>query len=334
MKVVRLHGPRDLRKHDEPEPTTGPGDSLLRIQAVGICGSDLHWYSHGGIAERRLKAPHVLGHEATALTEDGRLVGIEPAVPCGHCRLCLEGSPNLCPNQRHLADGTTDGVLSERYVWPTRYIVPLPESIDWITGTMVEPLAAALHPVDLGKLRAGMRVGVFGCGTMGLLVVQLARAMGATQVIATEKLPHRLDAAREFGATHVVPAVGDEGAEAWALAGDEGVDVAFEAAGDMAAIESAIAATRYGGTLVIIGIIPEKELTITFGAARKKGLTIKFSMRSRNTYERAMRLVEQGIIDVLPMVTHRFPLAQYREAFASAERREGIKTVIEVAGGQ
>ena len=129
----------------------------------------------------------------------------------------------------------------------------------------------------------------------------------------------------------MLPATGDEGAEAWALAGDEGVDVAFEAAGDMGAIESAIRATRWGGALVIVGIIPEKELTFTFSEARKKGLTIKFSMRSRNTYGRALRLVEQGIVDVRPMVTHRFPLEQAPAAFASAERREGIKTVIEVA---
>jgi L-iditol 2-dehydrogenase len=330
MKVIRLHGPRDLRLHDEPEPAVAPPDALFHIQAVGICGSDLHWYSHGGIAERTLKSPHVLGHEATALTEDGRLVGIEPAVPCGQCRLCREGSPNLCRAQRHLADGTTDGVLSERYAWPMEWVLPLPASIDPITGTMVEPLAAALHPVDLGKLRAGMRVGVFGCGTMGLLMVQLARAMGAAQVIATEKLPHRLDAAREFGATDVLSATGDEGAEAFARAGGEGVDVAFEAAGDVSAIQQAIRATRWGGLLVIVGIIPEKELTFTFSEARKKGMTIKFSMRSRNTYGRALRLVEQGVIDVRPYVTGRFPLEKAAEAFASAERREGIKTVIEM----
>ena len=331
MKVVRLHGIRDLRMHDEPAPAPGPGESLLNIQACGICGSDLHWYTHGGIAERRLKAPHVLGHEAVALTGDGRLVAIEPGIPCGHCRQCREGNPNLCTSQRHLADGTTDGLFSEQGVWPADHLFPLPDTFTPIDGAMLEPLCAALHPVNLGKLRAGMRVGIFGCGTIGLLIVQLARAMGATQIIATEKLLHRMDAAREFGAMHALPATGKEGAEAWSLAGGEGVDVAFEAAGDNAAIEAAIRATRYGGTVVIIGVLAEPQMAITFATARKKGLTLKFSMRSKHTIPRAIRLVERGIIDVRSMVTHRYPLDQYKEAFEGAERREGIKTVIEPA---
>ena len=195
---------------------------------------------------------------------------------------------------------------------------------------MLEPLGVAIHAVDLGSVKPGTKVGVFGCGPIGLLVVQLARLMGAALIIATDKLSHRLEAARAFGATSVFQAEnGEESREIWATSGEEGVDVAFEAAGENAAVETAVASACPGATVVLVGIPADERTTFKASTARRKGLTIKLCRRMKNTYPRAIRLVEKGLVDVRSLVTHRFPIDEYRQAFTVAERREGLKVVIE-----
>jgi L-iditol 2-dehydrogenase len=173
-------------------------------------------------------------------------------------------------------------------------------------------------------------VGVFGCGPIGLLVLQLARAAGATHVMATEKLPHRLEAARSLGATAVFQATdGRESAEILAATEGKGVDVAFEAAGENEAVETAMAAARPGARVVLIGIPAEDRTAFTASTARRKGLTIKLTRRMKRVYPRAIRLVEGGMVDVRSLVTHRFPLEEFDKAFSTAQRREGLKVIIE-----
>jgi L-iditol 2-dehydrogenase len=218
---------------------------------------------------------------------------------------------------RFAGHGENDGGLCEVLAWPTRCLFPIPDSLSDADGAMLEPLGIALHAVDLGKVRAGMRVGVFGCGPIGLLVIQVARAAGATEVLVTEPLPHRLDAARQFGAREWAP--------------EQDVDVAFECAGENAAVEDAIAAARPGGRVILVGIPGEDRTTFTASVARRKGLTLKLSRRMKNTYPRAIRLVESGRVDVRSLVTHRFPLEKIMEAFAVAHRREGLKVIVTLA---
>jgi L-iditol 2-dehydrogenase len=195
---------------------------------------------------------------------------------------------------------------------------------------MLEPLGVAIHAVDLAHLKAGMTVGVFGCGAIGLLIVQLARLSGAASVIATDVLPHRVEAAKAYGAHHAILAEDRRGVEMIrAATHGRGVDVAFEAAGAQEAFEACIAAVIPGGKVILAGIPSDDKTWFPASVARRKGLTLKLVRRMKHTYPRAIRLVESGQVDVRTLVTHRFPLEQAAEAFRTAERRKGLKVIVE-----
>ena len=332
-KVLRLHGMGDLRLHDEPLPAPGPGDLLVRVTAVGICGSDLRWLAQAGIGNERLRRPLVLGHEFAGVIDSGerrgQRVAVDPAIPCGACELCQAGHPNLCTTVRFAGQGIEDGALREYLAWPSRCLHPLPDSLTDADGAMLEPLGVAIHAVDLGHLRAGMTVGVFGSGPVGLLILQLAGTMGMARLIATDALPHRLEAARSLWAEAFQAGGSREAGEIVAVTGGRGVDVAFETAGENDAVEAAVASLKPGGRLVLVGIPADDRTAFSASVARRKGLTIKLSRRMKHTYPRAIRLVESGAVDVRSLVTHRFPLAEFDRAFDVARRREGLKVIVE-----
>lgn len=315
MKVVRLHAIGEFRLHEEPPPIPDSDEALVQVKMVGVCGSDLLWYQTAGIGDARLDRPLVLGHEFMGITEMGKRVVVDPAVPCGQCLPCREGNPNLCTALRFAGHGLEDGALREFVAWPTRCLIPLPDALSSDEAAMLEPLGVALHAVDLGKLHVGMRVGVFGCGPIGLLVLQLARLAGAAEVFATEPLAHRLEAAHTFGARDWKP-------------GQE-VDVGFECAGEDDAVATTLQAVKPGGRVVLVGIPKDDRTTISASIARRKGLTIKLSRRMKFTYPRAIALVEHKLVDVRSLVTHHFPLEQTTEAFALAAKRVGLKVMIE-----
>jgi L-iditol 2-dehydrogenase len=333
MKSLRLYGPADLRLVDEDPPVPGPGEELVRVKAVGLCGSDLHWYSESGIGDVRLSRPIVLGHEAAGVIESGpragRRVAIDPAIPCQKCDQCHAGHAHFCRALKFAGDGTFDGTLREFVAWPSDSLVPVPDTLSDADAAMLEPLGVALHAIRLGELRPGMRVGVFGCGPIGLFLVQLARASGATTIVATDVLPHRLVAAREMGAGVALPvAGGSERAELLAATGGNGLDVTFEAAGEDDAVETAIALAAPGGTAVIVGIPSEDRTSFTASTARRKGLTIKLSRRMNRVYPEAIALVEAGLADVRSVVTASYPMSEVGTAFAKAAAREGSKIVV------
>jgi L-iditol 2-dehydrogenase len=330
MHIARIHGAGDVRLHDEDRPRPAPGEALVRVRAVGLCGSDVHWFAEGGIDERRLIRPFVLGHEFAGTTEDGRRVALDPAIPCGDCAPCLEGHANLCRAIRFAGDGVNDGALREWVAWPERCLVPLPDSLSDADGALLEPLGIALHAVDLAHLRTGAKVGVFGCGPIGLLLLQVARLSGA-RLFATELAgrPHRLEAARALGAEAFTADAGREGGLIRDAAGGGGLDVALEAAGDNAAIDAAVEAVRPGARVVVVGIPSEPRISFLAGRARRKGLTFVLSQRMGHVYSRAVHLVAGGRVDVRSLVTHRFPLAEIRSAFDAAARREGLKVLVE-----
>lgn len=334
MKALRLHGLGDLRLHDEPDPVAGSDEYLLRVTAVGLCGSDVHWYGEAGIGDATLKQPLVLGHEFAGTVEtgdqQGRLVAVDPAVACRQCRDCDEGNPNLCENMRFAGHDIVDGALRQKISWPKSLVYPLPDNFSAIDGAMLEPLGIALHALSLGHVLPGMSVGVFGCGPIGLFLVQLARAAGAAKIIATDRLAYRLDAAREFGASRIILAAGGrENEELDTDTNGEGVDIAFEVAGENEAVETAILSTRPGRQVILIGIPDDDRTVFPASVARRKGLTLKLVRRMKHSYPRAIQLVKSGVIDVRSLVTHRFSLSEYQTAFEIAKRREGIKVVIE-----
>jgi len=331
MKSVRLHGTGDLRIHDEPVPIAGKGEKLIRIRSVGVCGSDLHWFSQGEIGDAKLERPLVLGHEFAGETEDGQRVAVDPAIPCGHCEFCEHGHPNLCPSVIFAGHGKQDGALQEYMAWNEKYLFPIPDSITYEDGAMLEPLGVAIHSVDLGKIKTGMTIGVFGCGPIGLLIIQLAKLSGAANIIATDKLVHRVEVAKACGAHHAFLA-GDsrELEEIRAATKGRGVDVAFEVAGEQDAVDASVAAVILGGKVILVGIPDDDKTSFSASTARRKGLTIKLVRRMKHTYPRAIDLVSKGLVDVRSLVTHRFSLEKAAEAFEVAERREGIKVVVRV----
>jgi L-iditol 2-dehydrogenase len=333
MKVARLHGVGDIRLTDEDEPSLSAGESLVRVTAVGICGSDLHWFLDGSIGDAELSQPLVLGHEFAGLIEggpdDGRRVAVDPARPCGKCEPCLEGNSNLCPLVRFAGHGSNDGGLRELLAWPTALLHPVPDGLGDTDAAMLEPLGVAMHAHDLGKPQVGGVVAVIGCGPIGLCLVQLARVAGAASIVAVEPLSHRREAAAAMGADVVLDAAGVDVHAALAEAtGGRGVDVAFEVAGNDAGVALAVEAAKPGGRVILVGIPGQHSTSFPASVARRKGLTIKLSRRMKDMYPRAIRVADKGLVDLPPLVTHRFPLENVEEAFRAASDRVGLKIIV------
>ncbi|NLG49504.1 MAG: alcohol dehydrogenase catalytic domain-containing protein [Chloroflexi bacterium] len=324
MKSLKLYGPRDLRLVEEPVPQPQPGEALLRVRAVTVCHSDIHYYRDGRIGNTVSTEPLVLGHEfcgevVQAPAGDshlrvGDLVAVEPAISCGRCRFCQEGNPNLCEHLFFAGVPPMDGGLREYVTYKPEFLFPLPANFTAEDGAMLEPLGVALHSWDLAHFRMGDTVAIVGCGPIGLLMIQLARIAGATEILAVEPLAYRRDLAAELGARPVSP---EEDLERFAAAHTRGygVDVAIEVAGAVPAQEEAARTVRNGGRLVMVGIPPEDQLLITHHVVRRKGLTIRIARRMKLTYPRAIALVERQMVDVRSLVTHRFALEQGAEAF-------------------
>jgi L-iditol 2-dehydrogenase len=333
VRTARLHGVGDVRLSDELMPEPGSGETVVKVTAVGLCGSDLHWFAEGGIGDAELTRPLVLGHEIGGVLEGGpehgRRVAVDPAQPCGQCEQCLDGHRNLCRLIRFAGHGGTDGGLREFLAWPTALLHPVPEALSDADTAMLEPLGVALHVLDLTHLRIGDTVAVIGCGPIGLGAVQLARVAGAAQVIAVEPLGHRREAAERYGADVVLDAGNERVRDGLDDATNgRGVDAVIEAAGTDAAVALAVHAARPGGRVVLAGIPDQDTTTFPAAAARRKGLTLKLARRMKEMYPRAIRLVEQGRVDVRSLVTHTFSLDDIDEALLVAHRREGLKVVV------
>jgi len=352
MKAMRLYAPRDMRLEDVPAPEPGPGEALVRIRAVGICGSDVHYYLDGRIGDTLAPFPFVLGHEcageiAALGSPDcgparaaravrlpvGTRVAVDPAIPCGHCEICLEGNPNCCPDVRFLSTPPVPGVLSEWYAHPAHLCVPLPDTLDFADGAMLEPLGAAVHAVTLAKVRPGDTVAVLGGGPIGLLVLQVALGSGAGAVYLSEPLPARRALAATLGARAVCDPLAEDPA-GWLLeeTRGRGVDVAIEAAWSGEAVGQAVRMARHAGRVVLVGIPREDDIAFPAHVARRKGLTLLLCRRMKHVYPRAIALVERGVVDVRTLVTHRFPLARAAQGFELvASLQDGVvKALIEV----
>jgi L-iditol 2-dehydrogenase len=301
--------------------------SLVQVTAVGICGSDLHWWDEGAIGDAKLTHPLVLGHEGAGVIAEGpragQRVAIDPAIPCETCRACRDGYRNLCYRLKFSGHGDTDGMMREFMAWPTTALHPLPDRVSDADGAMLEPLGVAIHSVDLGHLPFGGTASVIGCGPIGLLLIEVLKVAGASSVLAIESLAHRREAAERLGADEVAdPAAFDEALRA-------GVDVAFEAAGNNEGVELAMASVRPGGRVVLVGIPGDDVIRFGASLARRKGLTIAMVRRMNEVYPRAISLAERGVVDLGSVVTSRTGLGEIPAAFGAAARRTGLKAIIE-----
>lgn len=321
MRVARLFGPGDVRVVEEERPRAGAGEWLVEVSSVGLCGSDLHWFSEGGIGDAVLSRPLVLGHEMAGVVRggpaDGTRVAIDPAVPCEVCEQCRGGSPNLCPEVVFAGHGSCDGGLRQYLSWPSHRLHPLPDALSDDEGALLEPLGVALHAVDLGHLRLASTVAVVGCGPIGLMLVQLARLAGATRVLVAEPLPHRLEAAVKCGAEPV----GEVGAGGVA-------DLVFEVSGAESAVATALQIAKPGARVVLVGIPDGDRTTFNAAPARRKGLTLVLARRMGEVYPRAIDLVARRLVDLTPIVSAAYPLSEVAGAMATAAAREGLKIVV------
>jgi L-iditol 2-dehydrogenase len=331
VRAARLQAPGDLRVGEEPEPAAGAGMSLVRVTAVGICGSDLHWWDEGAIGDATLAHPLVLGHEGAGVIAGGprrgERVAIDPAITCGTCRACRDGYANLCYRIRFAGHGETDGMMRELMAWPAELLHPLPDAVTDADGALLEPLGVAVHSVDLGHLPFGGTASVLGCGPIGLLLISVLKAAGASSVLAVDPLAHRREAASRYGADLVAEPDSAPGFVRELVGA--GVDVAFEAAGTDQAVRLALDSVRPGGRVVLAGIPGDDAIAFQASMARRKGLTIAMVRRMNHVYPRAISLAARGVVDLGALVSRRAGLGEVKEAFGDAAHRTGLKVIIE-----
>lgn len=346
MLAARMYGARDVRLEEVADPAApGPGEALIQVTSVGVCGSDLHTYCDGRIGDTSVDSPVILGHEFAGVViqtgpdaldahqqplEVGQRVAVEPATPCWYCELCEAGHPNLCLNHTFHGLWPTDGALQERMICASRNCFPLPEQLNDTVGALLEPLGVAIHAVDLGKLRLAKSVAVLGCGPIGLMVIRLAKLSGAGPIYAFDRYPWRAERALEWGAEGAwTLAEQDPVARVHELTGKLGLDVIFEVAWGAEAIQQAADIAKPGGRLVLVGIPGDDEIRLQHSTARRKGLTIMMARRMKHTYPRAIQLALEGISDLESLVSHRFALKDAGEAFKlNVAYPEGIHKVM------
>lgn len=294
-----------------------PGEVLLDVAAVGLCGSDLHYYKDGGIGSATISSPFVPGHEfAGWLAEDvserdlprGALVAVDPNHACGVCEQCRAGFENLCPNVRFIGAPPYDGAMTTR-IWVDRdLIVPVPQSFSPTDAVMLEPLGVAIHAVDLAKPRLLERVAVLGCGPIGLLIIQTLKIAGAGRIAAVDPQPHRRDLAAQLGAEETVATLAE-------LADQDGAPLVVEATNSPDGFRDAVRAAAIGGRIVLVGIPDGDIYHLPAAEARRRGLSVKFSRRMGHVYPRAIALVASGKVDVRALVTNEFSLDDAPDAF-------------------
>lgn len=343
MRSIQLVAPRTLEEREMPQPPDpGPGEVAVKVRAVGLCGSDMHWYLHGRMGSVPAVYPRVLGHEAAGeivaagggVTElsEGQRVAIEPSITCGHCEYCMTGAHNNCVESVMMGGPELDGLLLEYAVMPARNAEPVPEDMSFVRATLIETLGVMANILELVEIRAGDTVGVMGAGPVGMLCAAVARMSGASRIFIADKVPHRLELAKTMGADVAIHTVSESVQEVVLEATrGRGVDVAIEAAGAIEMLNAAIGIARPGAQVVQIGIPSELDRMIDLETAMSRELRIQTIKRSNHQGRAGLRLLESGRIpDTL--ITHRMPLAATPAAFETlAAYADGVgKIVIEI----
>ncbi|MBI3698426.1 MAG: alcohol dehydrogenase catalytic domain-containing protein [Acidobacteria bacterium] len=324
----------ELRPMPDP-PDPRPGEVTVRVRAVGLCGSDMHYYLEGACAGFPAMYPCVLGHEPAGEVvaigagvehlAPGVRVAVEPAISCGRCEFCQAGRHNLCENMLFMGGLQVPGLLREYATMPAGNAVPIPADMSYAVATVIEPLSVILHALDLTRLEPGETVAVMGAGPIGLLCVSVARLAGAGHIIAADRIPYRLALARELGAGTVVDIRSESAAQAILdSTGGRGAHLILDAAGKPDSLNPALRAVRPGGRIVLIGIPSDSITGVDLHAAMHREATLHALKRSNRNDHAAIELIESGKIPAAKLVTHLFALDHADRAF---------QTVAEYAGG-
>jgi L-iditol 2-dehydrogenase len=328
-----------------PAPdAVAPDEVLVRVEAVGICGTDLHYYRGENAGYASIPPGFVMGHEfagrveaaGSAVSElrPGDCVALDPAIACERCESCLRGHQHVCANGRFVGAPPVSGALCDLVVHPARLAFRLGDRLSAVHGALLEPLGVALHAVDLGTLRVADTVAVLGSGPLGLMIAQLARLSGASDVFVTDVLDYRLRAARRQGVTAAINADRQDAVAAILEAtGGRGVDVAFDVAGAAETPDQAAALTRALGTVVIVGICADDRMAFRAAPSRRKGLTIKVARRMNHVYPRTIALAERGMVELDALVSHAVRLEDGPAAFRTlADYQDDAMKVVIVTG--
>jgi len=330
---VVIHAPRDLRIDSFPDPAPGAGEVRVKIEAGGICGSDLHYYHHGGFGTVRIKQPMALGHEiagvvaavgagVTGLAE-GTRVAVNPSLPCGKCAYCREGLRNQCLDMRFMGSAMRDphvqGGFREFVTVDASQAVPIAPSLSPGEAAMAEPLSVCLHAAHQAGSLLGKRVLVTGCGPIGALSILVARFGGAAEIVVTDVADAPLAVARKLGASHALNVMAEPSAlDPW-RAGKGTFDVLFEASGNQAALRAALDVMRPGGVIVQLGL--GGEMTLPVNTLVTKELQLRGTFRFDREFELALRLMGDGMLDVKPLISAALPFEQAVAAFELASDR-------------
>lgn len=340
MKAIVIHAAHDLRIEEQPDEAVGPGQVRLRLATGGVCGSDLHYYNHGGFGAIRLRQPMILGHEVSAYVTElgtevaglhlGQLVAVSPSRPCNACRYCHEGLQNHCLNMRFYGSAMPfphiQGAFREVLVADASQCVPA----DGLTpgeAAMAEPLAVALHATQRAGPMLGKRVLITGCGPIGALAILAARRAGAAEIVVTDLSDFTLAMARRVGADRAINTATEPEGLAEFHAHKGYFDVLYECSGAAPALVAGIAALRPRGVILQLGL--GGDMSLPMMAITAKELDLKGSFRFHGEFALGVGLMQAGLIAVKPLITHSIALDQAETAFRLAsDRTKAMKAQI------
>lgn len=344
MKVAVMEGIGKIGFTERDIPVPKDDEVLVKLEYVGICGSDLHYYESGAIGDYVVKPPFVLGHEPGGVVVEvgknvshlkvGDRVALEPGKTCGHCEFCKEGKYNLCPEVIFFATPPVDGVFQEYVAHEADLCFKLPDNVSTLEGALIEPLAVGFHAAIQGDAHLGQKAVVMGSGCIGLVSMMALKARGVSEVYVVDIMEKRLDKAMELGADGVINgAKEDVVSKVMELTGGKGADLVIETAGTEITTRQAISLTKKGSTIVLVGYSKSGEMTLPMSLALDKELTFKTVFRYRNIYPMAIDAVAKGKVNLKGIVTDIFTLDQAQEAMDHSVHNKAdiVKAVIKIA---
>lgn len=341
MKVAVMTAARTMEWTERDIPQAKSGELLIKLEYVGVCGSDLHFYDEGRLANWVPEGPLVLGHEPGGVVVEvgpevagfkpGDRVAIEPGVPCGKCEDCLKGHYNLCKNVKFMAiPNEKDGVFSEYCTHSASMCFKLPENVSTLEGALIEPLAVGMHACELSDAKIGESAVVLGCGCIGLVTIMALRARGVKEIYAVDVIDKRLEAAKKVGAVKVFNGKKDDIIEFVKTLPGGGVDQVYECAGNRYTTLQSCKLIRRAGKVTLVGVSPEPVLELDIATLNAMEGTIFSVYRYRNLYPASIKAVSEGDIPLKSIVSHVFDFKDVIEAvdFSLNNKAEVIKSVI------
>jgi L-iditol 2-dehydrogenase len=327
MQAMMLTGIRQMEMKEIPEPSIiNPNDVKIKMSVLGICGSDIHYYTQGQIGSQKVEYPFAVGHEGAGIVTEvgnavirvkpGDKIAIEPAMPCWECDQCLAGRHHTCRKLRFLGcPGQAEGCLMEYIVMPEESCFPLKGNLTPDHGSISEPLAIGVYAVKKSGGVRDLKIGILGFGPIGMSVMLAAKAQGVESVYVTDKIDERLSIAGREGATYTGnPLKSDVVAEVL-INTKLGLDIVFECCGQQEALDQAVEMLKPGGKLVVVGIPEFERWSMNVETTRRREISLQFIRRQVDCVESALEMMETGKINIGNMVTHRFPFSKSKEAF-------------------